>query len=120
MKKYIAAAILMGTSLWISPANADSCTWHGSFRFGSNGTGSATVKSGQSCTFAIRVGGMVKSLKISSPAKNGSAQAINLSTIAYKPKASFKGQDSFVFAIDGASQKGVAGVSNVTMTITVQ
>lgn len=120
MKPYAAAGILIVSCLWFTPASAESCMWHGNFRFGSNGTGTASVKSGQACAFAIRVGGMIKSLKIVSPAKNGTAQAPNASTFSYKSKPGFKGQDSFVYAADGTSQKGVSGVSNVTMTITVQ
>jgi hypothetical protein len=119
MKFYVLAGVVAVSLMGLSPASADSCAWSGRFTFGNAGTGSASVKGGQDCSFAVRTGGAVKSVKIVTPAKNGTARAVNQSTFAYKPKAGFKGQDSFVIAVDGSGQKG-SGISNVTMTITVQ
>jgi hypothetical protein len=119
MKFYVVAGVAAVSLMGLSPASADDCAWNGRFTFGKASTGSASVKSGQDCSFTIRTGGAVKSVKIVTPANNGTARAVNQSTFAYKPKAGFKGRDSFVIAVDGSGQKG-SGVSNVTMAITVQ
>lgn len=115
MKYHIATAILFSASLWFLPAQAADCYGSGDFHYGASGTVLATVKSGRGCYFPMNVGKTV-SLKIVSPPKNGIARAINLSTLGYKSKPGFTGQDTLVFAVEDQR----LGTATMTMKITVR
>ncbi|HEY4142025.1 MAG TPA: Ig-like domain-containing protein [Pseudolabrys sp.] len=68
----------------------------------------------------VRVGrtGEIHSVKIASPPRNGAASASG-HLVNYKPKAGFKGEDSFVFAIDGR-RNGSPVHATVRVSVTAQ
>ena len=60
----------------------------------------------------------VHSVRISSPPRNGTALTSGRA-VSYRPKAGFKGEDTFVFAISGA-QHGAASRATVRVSVTVR
>lgn len=103
----------------VNPAHAAECVGSG-YRstFGADGAAYFEVKAGQSCHYAFNLGGVVKSSKIMTPPKNGTARMLNLTSFEYKPKAGYKGSDTFAIEAVGTSQTGT-GRSVLTMTVAV-
>ena len=101
------------------PAHAAECVGSG-YRstFGADGAGYFEVRSGQSCHYAFNLGGMVKSSKIMTQPKNGTVRMLNLTSFEYKPKAGYKGPDTFAIEAVGTSQTG-SGRSVLTMNVAV-
>jgi hypothetical protein len=82
--------------------------------FGSDGSATMTVKSGQTCDEPIYSGGpRIHSLTISSPAKNGTAFT-NGNDLAYRSKPGFTRSDRFVVTLTS-----FLGTSHLTVDVNV-
>ena len=103
----------------LQSAHAAECVGSG-YRstFGSDGAAYFEVRSGQSCHYAFNLGGVVRSSKIMTPPRNGTVRMLNLTSFEYKPKAGYKGPDTFAIEAIGESQTG-AGRSVLTMNVAV-
>ena len=115
----VTAAILV--TCLAGSAQAAQCNGSGTPTvFGSNGTGWFETRSGQACqySFSLFGGGSVTSSKISVRPKNGTARMLNATEFEYKPKAGYKGPDTFTIEAVGSSIAG-SGKSLVTMNVTV-
>ena len=111
----------LGLSLVPSAANADCPSVNWNFRFGQETT-TSRVTDGAPCIFRItNVGGdgAIYGVEIATPPKNGTALASGRSLVAYKPKADFKGEDSFVFELVG-KLGGTPTSAKVRVTVTVK
>src|ERR1700688_4307348 len=87
---------------------AQACTFRFSFVFGQVTNGTLGAASGESCAVtADRTGSktVIKSVRIVSPPRNGSASAGAIG-VTYRSKPGFKGNDSFTFAIFGDGSAG--------------
>lgn len=82
--------------------------------FGSDGSATMTVKSGQTCDEPLYSGGSrIHSLTISSPAKNGTASTSG-NDFAYRSRPGFTGSDRFVVAVTS-----YLGTSHLTVDVHV-
>jgi Big-like domain-containing protein len=94
------AAVLVVSSTGLADAACAVSRW--SFYWGQESTAAMTTD-GAPCTTSIgRTAGTteVQSIAISSRPRNGTASASGIS-VNYRPKAGFKGEDSFAFTITG-------------------
>lgn len=69
--------------------------------WGENSTGYIDLTSGESCLFPIRMRGTVSDSDISQKPAHGKLKRLNISTFEYKPKARYKGTDTFVIKATG-------------------
>jgi hypothetical protein len=99
----ILIAIVATCSLVASNSvHAAECVGTGSrSTFGADSAAYFEVKSGQSCHFAFNLEGVVQSSKIMTRPKNGTVRMLNLTSFEYKPKAGYKGPDSFAIEATG-------------------
>jgi hypothetical protein len=103
-------------------ASAQACTFRFSFVFGRVTNGTLLAASGESCAVTTtRTGSktVIKSVKITSPPKNGSASAGPIG-VTYRSKPGFKGNDSFTFAVFGDGDAGTNVTATVQMSATIQ
>ena len=114
---------LLGLGLLLLPAAAEavcpSVRWN--FKFGQETTTSRETD-GAPCIFQMtNVGGdgAIYGVEIATPPKNGTALASGRALVVYKPKAGFKGEDSFVFELVGKLE-GNPTSAKVRVTVTVK
>jgi len=106
----------------LSCASAQACTFRFSFVFGQVTNGTLTAASGESCAVTEdRTGGktVIKSVKVTSPPKNGSASPGPIG-VTYRSKPGFKGNDSFIFTIFGDGNAGTNVTATIQITATIQ
>lgn len=112
---------LLGLLLVPSAANADCPSVHWNFKLGQE-TATSRVTDGTPCFFRmtdIGGNGAIYGVEIATPPKNGTALASGRSMVVYKPKAGFKGEDSFVFELVGKLD-GTPTSAKVRVTVTVK
>jgi len=116
----IVAAIAAACSLAsFGSAHAAECVGSGTrTAFGVNASAFFEVKSGQSCRYAFSMEGLVKNSKVATAPKNGTVRMLNATSFEYKPKAGYKGQDTFAIQATGSNQ-GSSGTSILSMTVAV-
>jgi Bacterial Ig domain len=114
---FIVAAPSLAT---ISSAQAQSeCTIGGTFAaWGSSSTGDVTVPS-SGCLLSFKIEGVMARSKIVVRPQHGTLTQRNVSTYVYKPKAGYRGPDTFAVEATGKGPKSF-GTSVVTMNATVQ
>lgn len=115
------AVFVLGLLLASSTANADCPSVRWNFRLGQETT-TSRVTDGTPCFFRMTdIGGegAIYGVEIATPPKNGTALASGRSMVVYKPKAGFKGEDSFVFELVG-KLNGTPTSAKVRVTVTVQ
>jgi hypothetical protein len=103
-------------------ARADNCVTRYHFMFGQVVPGTMAAASGVSCggAFTWTAGKtVVKSVRIVSPPKNGSAST-DSAGVTYQSKPGFKGSDAFTFAVFGDGRVGSNMTATVEMAVTVQ
>ena len=116
--KVAAIASICGL-LSFGSAHAAECVGSGHrSTFGVNAAVYFEVKSGGSCHYAFKMEGAVKNSKISAAPKNGTVRLLNNTSFEYKPKAGYKGPDSFAIETTGSNQTG-SGTSVLTMSVVV-
>jgi hypothetical protein len=86
--------------------------------WGENSTGYIDLKSGASCTFPIRKGG-VSGSDISQKPEHGALKKLNASTFVYTAKARYKGSDTFAIKATGQGQTS-SGTSIITVHATIK
>src|SRR5437868_6343701 len=104
-----------------SAANADCPSVRWNFKLGSE-TATSRVTDGTPCYFRmtdIGSDGAIYGVEIATPPKNGTALASGRAMVVYKPKAGFKGEDSFVFELVG-KLNGTPTSAKVRVNVTVR
>ena len=104
-----------------SAANADCPSVRWNFTLGSE-TSTSRVTDGTPCFFRMTdsgSNGAIYGVQIPTPPKNGTALASGRAMVVYKPKAAFKGDDSFVFELVG-KLNGAPTSAKVRVTVTVK
>ena len=104
------------------PATAQTCKVRFSFVFGQVTSGTMATASGGSCAAqADRTGSktVIKSVKVASPPKNGTASAGAIG-VTYRSRPGFKGSDAFTFTIFGDGDAGTNKTATIQMSVTVQ
>ncbi len=114
---------LLGLGLLLLPAAAEascpSVRWN--FKFGQETTTSRETD-GAPCFFRMTdIGGdgAIYGVEIATPPKNGTALTSGRAMVVYKPKAGFKGEDSFVFELVGKLE-GNPTSAKVRVMVTVK
>ncbi len=113
--------VLLGMMLFPLAAEAGCSSVRWNFKFGQETTTSRETD-GTPCIFRMTdVGGdgAIYGVEIAIPPKNGTALASGRALVVYKPKAGFKGEDSFVFELVGKLQ-GNPSSARVRVMVTVQ
>jgi hypothetical protein len=113
--------LVLALLLMPSAANAACPSVRWNFRLGSETT-TSRVTDGTPCIFRMTdVGGdgAIYGVEIATPPKNGTALSSGRALVVYKPKAGFKGEDSFVFELVGKLD-GTPTSARVRVTVTVQ
>src|SRR5712691_2223527 len=117
------STILGGLLLLLCPFTAQAaCNANFSFTFGQATSGFMTTGSGEACAAsAVRTAGttVIKSVKVVSPPKNGSASA-GSNGVTYRSKPGYKGSDAFTFTIFGDGKAGTNVTATIQMSVTVQ
>ena len=114
--------ILAFSFFLICCTGAQACSARFSFTFSQATVGTMAAVSGVPCAAtADRTGGktVIKSVKVTSPPKNGSASA-GAAGVTYRSKPGFKGSDSFTFTIFGDGNAGQNTTATIQMNVTVQ
>lgn len=102
-----------------STADAADCVGSGS-RSSWGQAMSATFETGSAgCTYGFTFEGTASNSKVVTAPKNGTARMINATTVEYKPKAGYKGSDSFVIQATGSGMTS-SGTSNITLNAIVK
>lgn len=112
---------VLGLLLLPSAANADCPSVRWNFKLGSE-TATSRVTDGTPCFFHMTdIGGdgAIYGVEIATPPKNGIALASGRAMVVYKPKAGFKGEDSFVFELVG-KLNGTPTSARVHVSVTVK
>jgi hypothetical protein len=107
------------TSPFGAQASCPSVRWN--FEFGQETTTSRETD-GAPCLFWITdIGGdgAIDGVEIATPPKNGTALTSGRTLVAYKPRAGFKGEDSFVFELVGKLE-GNPTSARVRVTVAVK
>jgi hypothetical protein len=115
------ALLVLGLLLVSSVANADCPSVRWNFRLGQE-TSTSRVTDGTPCFFHmtdIDGNGAIYGIEIATRPKNGTALASGRSMVVYKPKAGFKGEDSFVFELVG-KLNGTPTSARVRVSVTVK
>ena len=113
--------LVLGLLLASSAAEATCPSVRWNFKLGSETT-TSRVTDGAPCIFHMTdIGGdgAVYGVEIATPPKNGTALASGRALVVYKPKAGFKGEDTFVFELVG-KLNGTPSSAKVRVTVTVQ
>ena len=100
-------------------ASCSSGSWN--FKFGEETTTSRETD-GTPCFFRmtdVGADGAIDGVEIATPPKNGTAMASGRTMVVYKPKAGFKGEDSFVFELVGKPE-GNPTSAKVRVTVVVK
>jgi Bacterial Ig domain len=120
MYKCISAAVLL--MMLSAGARADTCIAKYHFMFDQVVPGTMAAASGIPCvsnfswTAATTV---VKSVRVASPPKNGSASA-GSAGVTYRSNPGFKGSDAFTFTVFGDGKVGHNKTATVQMMVSVQ
>jgi hypothetical protein len=115
----MAPVFVLGLS---ATAQADNCTARFQFIFGQVRSGTMTASSGVPCDAnTTRTGAktVIKSVRVTSPPKNGSASA-HSTGVVYRSKPGFKGSDAFTFTVFGDGDAGSNLTATVQMSVNVQ
>jgi hypothetical protein len=117
----LALATVFLTVLGLAEASACSVVRWRFPTFGSNTGTDMQVSSGKPCPIRVRTGGRstFSSIKVSAPARNGTARSDGSSGIIYQSKPGYKGADSFAFTVTGTSPHG-SGTSTIQVGVVVQ
>jgi hypothetical protein len=107
-----------------TPSEAACHTDRFNYFYGSDASASMHVSSGARCMIKLVLGhtGSIKSIQVTERAKHGSASyngGIAYPEIAYQSSPGYKGDDAFVFTVDG---QGVyhSGLSNIRVSVDVK
>ena len=87
--------------------------------WGQNSTGDISVAAGESCLFPITMRGTVTSSEILQKPAHGKLKKLNATTYEYKPKARYKGSDSFAIKATGQGPTA-SGTSVITVQATIK
>lgn len=103
-----------------STADAADCVGSGArSAWGQSMTATFEVGSGESCTYGFAFDGTASNSKILKKPQHGTARMINTTTMEYKSKAGYKGNDSFVIQATGRGMTS-SGTSNITLNAIVR
>ena len=121
MRLHILGSILAASGLAVaSTAEAADCVGSGArAAWGQAMTATFEVNSGEGCTYGIAFEGTASSSKILKKPQHGTARMINATTMEYKSKAGYKGNDSFVIQATGRGMTST-GTSNITMNAMIR
>jgi len=87
--------------------------------WGQNSTGDISVAAGESCLFPITMRGTVTNSEILQKPAHGKLKKLNATTYEYKPKARYKGSDSFAIKATGQGPTA-SGTSVITVQATIK
>jgi hypothetical protein len=113
--------VLLGVTVFPLTAEASCPSVHWNFKFGQETTTSRETD-GTPCIFRMTdIGGegAIYGVEIATPPKNGTALTSGRALVVYKPRAGFKGEDSFVFELVG-KLGGNPTSAKVRVTVTVK
>ncbi len=113
--------VLLGVLSFPLAAQASCTSVNWNFKFGQETTTSRETD-GAPCSFRLtNVGGdgAIYGVEIATPPKNGTATTAGRAQVIYKPRAGFKGEDSFVFELVG-KLGGTPTSARVRVTVTVK
>jgi hypothetical protein len=113
--------VLIGATMLPLAAQASCPSVHWTFKFGQE-TATTRETDGTPCFFWMTdVGGddPIYGVEIAAPPKNGTALTSGRTMVVYKPKAGFKGEDSFVFELVGKLE-GNPTSARVRVTVVVK
>lgn len=115
------AALLAATGLTaVTPAQAEECNVATSpSAWGTAMSGTFEIPAGESCSYGIRMNGIVNSSRISRPAQHGSARMLDVSTFEYQSRDGYTGPDSFAIEANGRSPSA-SGTSIITLHVVVR
>jgi hypothetical protein len=103
-------------------ARAENCDIHANFLFNQVNSGTMAAKSGTPCLHAIEATAgttVIKSVRIVSPPKNGSASALS-NGFTYQSKPGFKGIDTFTYEVFGDGKVGRNVTASVQLSVYVE
>ncbi len=87
--------------------------------WGENSSGDIDVTSGESCLFPIGIRGTITASAISQKPAHGKLKKVNASTFEYKPKAKYRGSDTFAIKATGQGPTA-SGTSIITVRATIK
>jgi hypothetical protein len=87
--------------------------------WGQNSSADISVASGGSCLFPITMPGTVSSSDILQKPLHGKLKKLNATTYEYKPKAKYKGSDTFAIKATGQAPTA-SGTSVITVQATIK
>ncbi|WGS21816.1 MULTISPECIES: hypothetical protein [unclassified Bradyrhizobium] len=87
--------------------------------WGENSSGDIDVTSGEACLFPIQIRGTVTDSAIAQKPAHGKLKKVNASTFEYKPKAKYKGSDTFAIKATGQGPT-TSGTSVITVRATIK
>jgi len=87
--------------------------------WGENPTGDVSVASGQACQFSIKLRGTVEKSEIQQKPARGKLKKLDATSWEYKPKARYKGSDTFAIKATGKGPT-TSGTSVITVNATIK
>ena len=125
MKSFTVAActLVVGASSLMSVSTAwavSECSMSGTLAdWGENSTAYIDLASGESCLLPIKMRGTVTGSGIVQKPSHGKLKKRDLSTFEYKPKAKYKGSDTFAIKATGQGPTA-SGTSVITVHATTK